>query len=151
LILPRISSAQAALAALSSAGPLTPSTLQAIEAVSQWARATPGAHGALRSDTESTESEVRGALARLAAENEDGTEWSSLLKRTLATQLGELLTEFSDAKWLADALKNPYATSTPRPGLEPPSRRTLSGDRGLALRSAFAAITGTLIACALWI
>jgi uncharacterized membrane protein YccC len=148
LILPRISSVQAALAALSAAGPITRSTLQAIEAVSQWARATPGAHGALSSDTES---EVRGALARLTAESEAGTDWSSLLKRTMAAQLGELLTELSDAVRLADALKNPYATSTPGPRLEPPSRRTLSGDRGLALRSAFAAIAGTLMACALWI
>jgi uncharacterized membrane protein YccC len=148
LMLPRVSSVQAALAALSATGPITRSTLQAIEAVSQWARATPGAHGALPSDTET---EVRGALARLTAESEDGTEWSSLLKRTIVTQLGELLTELSDAVWLADALKNPYATSTPGPRLEPPSRRTLSGDRGLALRSAFAATAGTLMACALWI
>jgi uncharacterized membrane protein YccC len=148
LILPRVSSVQAALAALSSAGPLTGSTLQAIEAVSQWARAIPGARGALPSEVDR---EVRGALARLTAESEGGTEWSSLLQRTIATQLGELLTELSDAVCLADALKNPYATSTPGPRLEPPSRRTLSGDRGLALRSAFAAIAGTLIACALWI
>ena len=148
LILPRVSSVQAALAALSAAGPLSGATLQAIEAVSQWARATPGAHGALPSDTES---EARGALARLTAESEDGTEWSSLLKRTIATQLGQLVTELSDAVRLADALKNPYATSTPGPRLEPPSRRTLSGDRGLALRSALAATAGMLIACALWI
>src|SRR5262252_7795331 len=148
LIFPRISSVQAALAALSAAGPLTASTLQAIEAVSQWARATPGAHGALPSDTES---EARGALARLTAESEDGTQWSSLLKRTIATKLEELLTELSDAVGLADALKNPYATSTPGPRLEPPSRRTLPADRGLALLSAFAATAGTLIACALWI
>jgi uncharacterized membrane protein YccC len=147
LILPRISSVQAALVALSAAGPITRSTLQAIEAVSQWARATP-ARGAFPSEVDR---EVRGALARLTAESEDGTDWSSLLKRTIATQLGELLTELSDAVRLADALKNPYATSTPGPRLEPPSRRTLSGDRGLALRSAFAAIAGTLIACALWI
>jgi uncharacterized membrane protein YccC len=148
LILPRISSVQAALAALSAAGPLTGTTLQAIEAVSQWARATPRAHGALPSDTES---EARGALSRLTGEGEDNAEWSALLKRTIATQLGELLTELSDAVWLADALKNPYATATPGPRLEPPSRRTLAGDRGLALLSAFAAIAGTLIACALWI
>ena len=148
LILPRVSSVQAALAALSAAGPLTGSTLQAIEAVSRWARATPGAHGALASDTES---EARGALARLTAESEDGAEWSSLLERTVATQLGELVTELSDAVWLADGLKNPYGTSAPGPRLEPPSRRTLPGDRGLALRSAFAATAATLMACGLWI
>ena len=148
LILPRVSSVQAALTALSAAGPVSGATLQAIEAVSQWARATPGAHGALPSDTES---EARSALARLTAESEDGAEWSSLLQRTIATQLGQLVTELSDAVRLADALKNPYATSTPGPRLEPPSRRTLSGDRGLALRSALAATAGMLIACALWI
>jgi uncharacterized membrane protein YccC len=148
LILPRLSSVQGALAALSSAGPLTPSTLQAIQAVSQWARAIPGARGALPSGVDP---EVRGALARLTAESQGGTEWSSLLKRTMATQLGELLTELSDAVWLADALKNPYGTSAPRLRLEPPSRRTLAADRGLALRSAFAATAGTLTACALWI
>ena len=148
LILPRVSSVQAALAALSAMGPLTGSTLQAIEAVSQWARATPGAHGALPSHAES---EALAALARLSAQSEDGAEWSSLLKRTVATQLGELLTDLSDAVCLADALKNPFATSTPGPRLEPPSRRSLSGDRGLALLSAFAATAGTLMACALWI
>ena len=148
LILPRLSSVQGALAALSSAGPLTPSTLQAIQAVSQWARAIHGARGALPSEVDR---EVRSALARLTAESEDNAEWSSLLKRTIATQLEELLTELSDAVWLADALKSPYGTSVPGPRLEPPSRRTLVADRGLALRSAFAATAGTLIACALWI
>src|SRR5262249_3436622 len=148
LILPRLSSVQGALAALSCAGPLTPSTLQAIEAVSQWARATPGARGALPSEVDR---EVRGALARLTAASEDGTEGSSLVTRTMAAEFGELLAESADAIWLADALKNPYATSTPGPRLEPPSRRTLSADRGLALLSAFAAIAGTLMACALWI
>ena len=148
LILPRVSSVQAALAALRAAGPLTDSTLQAIEAVSHWARAIPGAHGTLPGDTES---EVRGSLARLTAESENGTEWSSLLQRTIATQLGQLVTELSEVVWLADALKNPYATPAPGPRLEPPSRRALSRDRGLALRSAFAATAGTLIACALWI
>ena len=148
LMLPRVSSVQAALAALSATGPLSGSTLQAIEAVSQWARATPGSHGALPSDNES---EARGALARLAAESEDGAEWPSLLKRTIATQLGELLTDLPDAVWLADALKNLHATSVPGPRLEPASRRTLPADRGLALLSAFAAIAATLIAGALWI
>jgi uncharacterized membrane protein YccC len=147
MILPRVSSVQAALAALSAAGPLTPSTLQAIEAVSQWARAIPGARGELSSEVDR---EVRGALTRLIAESQDGTEWSSLLKRTMATQLGELLTELSDAVVLADALKNP-STSTQVPRLERPSRRTLAADRGLALRSAFAATAATLVACALWI
>jgi len=148
LILPRVSGVQTALAALSAAGPITRSTLQAIEAVSHWARATPGAHGAPPSDTGS---EVRAALARLTAESENGAEWSLLLQRTIATQLEELLTELSEAVWLADALKNPYGTSVTGPRLEPPSRRALSTDRGLALRSAFAAVVGTLIACALWI
>jgi uncharacterized membrane protein YccC len=148
LILPRVSSAQAALSALSAAGPLTSATLQAIESVSQWARATPEAHGALPGGTES---EVRAALARLAAESEDGAEWPSLLNRTLATQLAQLVTELSDALSLADALKNPYGTSAPGPYLEPASRRTLPADRGLALLSAFAAAAATLTACALWI
>jgi len=148
LILPRVSSVQAALAALSATGPLTGSTLQAIEAVSQWARATPGALGALPSDTES---EARGAVARLTAESEGGTEWSLLLRRTIAAQLGQLVTELSEAAWLADALKDPDATSAPGPRLEPPSPRTLAADHGLAPRSAVAAVVGTLIACGLWI
>src|SRR5215469_3497079 len=142
LTLPRVSSVQAALAALSAAGPLTPSTLEAIQAVSQWARATPGARGALPSEVDR---EVRGALARLTAESEDGADWSSLLKRTIATQLGQLVPDLSDAVWLADALKNPYGTSAPGPRLEPASRRTLAADRGLALLSAFAATATMLI------
>ena len=147
LILPRLSSVQGALAALSATGPLSPSTLQAIQAVSQWARAIPGARGA----PSEVDREVRGALVRLTAESEGGTEWSLLLQRTIATQLGQLVPDLSDAVWLADALKNPYGPSAPGPRLEPASRRTLPADRGLALLSAFAAIAGTLIACALWI
>jgi uncharacterized membrane protein YccC len=148
LILPRVSGVQAALAALIAAAPLTRSTLQAIEAVSQWARATPAARGGRPSDVET---EVRGALARLTAESEGGTEWSLLLKRTVVTQLERLVTDLSDAVWLADALKNPSPTSAPGPRLEPKTPRTLVADRGLALRSAFAATVGTLLACALWI
>ena len=147
LILPRLSSVQGALAALSATGPLSPSTLQAIQAVSQWARAIPGARGA----PSEVDREVRGALVRLTAESEGGTEWSLLLQRTIATQLGQLVPDLSDAVWLADALKNPYGPSAPGPRLEAASRRTLPADRGLALLSAFAAIAGTLIACALWI
>jgi uncharacterized membrane protein YccC len=147
-ILPRVSSVQAALAALSAAGPINRATVQAIEGASRWARAYSTSGGMLPGDIET---ELRAALARLSAESEDGNEWSSLLQRGMAFQLRELVTELSDAAQLAAALKNPYRPLADGPLLEPPSRRTLHRDRGLALLSAFAAATATLVACALWI
>jgi uncharacterized membrane protein YccC len=148
LILPRVSSVQAALAALSTAAPLTRSTLQAIEATSRWARAFPAPNGALRSDVET---ELHAALARMTAESEGGSEWISLVQRTIATQLRELVTELSDAARLAAALKDPDGTPAVATLVGPPSPRALPRDRGLALLSAFAATAATLIACALWI
>jgi uncharacterized membrane protein YccC len=148
LILPRVSSVQAALGALSAAGPLGRSTLQAIEAASRWARAFPGATGALRSDVQT---ELHAALARVTAESEGSSEWISLVQRTIATQLRELVTELSAAARLAVVVKDPDGTPAVANLLGPPSRRALPRDRGLALLSAFAATAATLIACALWI
>jgi uncharacterized membrane protein YccC len=147
-ILPRVSSVQAAVAALSAAGPITRPTVQALEAASRWARAYSTSGGMLPGDIDT---ELHAALARLSAEGEDGNKWSSLLERAMAIQLRQLVTELSDAARLAAALKNPYGTLADGPALEPPSRRTLPRDRGLALLSAFAAATATLVACALWI
>jgi uncharacterized membrane protein YccC len=148
LILPRVSSVQAALAALSAAGPVTRPALQAIEAASRWARAFPTVDGTLRLDLDA---ELRASLARLTVEAQEGVEWSSLLQRTLVTQLRRLITDLSDAAWLAAAVKDPDGPRAGGPILAPPSRRTLPRDRGLALLSAFAAAAATLIACALWI
>jgi uncharacterized membrane protein YccC len=148
LTLPRVSSVQAALAALSAAGPLSRATLEAIEAASRWARAFPGATGALRSDVET---ELHAALARLTAGSEGSSEWIPLVQRTLATQLRALVTELSAAARLAVALKDPDGTPSVANLLGPPSRRALPRDRGLALLSALAASAATLIACALWI
>jgi uncharacterized membrane protein YccC len=148
LILPRVSSVQAALGVLSTAGPLSRSTLQAIEATSRWARTFPGANGALHSDVET---ELHAALARVTAGSEGSSEWISLVQRTLATQLRELVTDLSDASRLVVAVKDPDGTTAVATLLGPPTRRALPRDRGLALLSAFAATAATLIACALWI
>jgi len=148
LILPRVSGVQAALAALSAAGPLNRSTVQVIEAASRWGRAFLPANEALRSDAEI---ELHAALARVTAENEARSDWISLVQRTIATQLRALVTELSDAARLAAALKNPNGTPAVATLLGPPSRRALPRDRGLALLSAFAATAATLIACVLWV
>ena len=148
LILPRVSSVQAALAALSAVGPLTQSTLQAIEATSRWARAFPGASGAHRSDVET---ELHAALAAVEAESDGSGQWILLVQRTIAIQLRELVTELSDASRLVMALKDPDRAPAVATLLGPPTRRALPRDRGLALLSAFAATAATLIACALWI
>ncbi len=148
LILPRVSGVQAALAASRAAGPLNRSTLQVIEATSRWARAFPAANEALRSDAEI---ELHAALARVTAESEGSSEWISLVQRTIATQLRELVTDLSAAAGLAVILKDPDGTPASATPLGPPSRRMLSRDRGLALLSAFAATAATLIGCALWI
>jgi uncharacterized membrane protein YccC len=148
LILPRVSSVQAALAALSAAGPLTQSTLQAIEATSRWARAFPGTSGAHRSDVQT---ELHAALAAVEAESDGSGQWILLVQRTIAIQLRELVTELSDAARLVVALKDPERAPAVATVLGPPTRRALPRDRGLALLSAFAATAATLIACALWI
>ena len=148
LILPRVSSVQAALGALSAAGPPSRSTLPAIEAASRWARAFPGGAAALRVDAET---ELHAALARVTAESEGSSEWISLVQQTIATQLRALVTELSAAARLALVLKDPDATPAVANLLGPASRRALPRDRGLALLSAFAATAATLIACALWI
>jgi uncharacterized membrane protein YccC len=148
LILPRVSSVQAALAALSAAGPLTRSTLQLLEAASRWARAFPEAKGALQSGVET---ELHAALARVTAETEGNSNWSALVQRTIATQLRTLVTELSGAARLAAALKDPAKTPTVTTLLERPSRRALPRDRGLAFLSALSAAAATPIACALWI
>jgi uncharacterized membrane protein YccC len=147
-ILPRVSSVQAALGALSAAGPLSRSALLAIETASRWARAFPAPRGTLRSDVET---ELHAALARMTAESEGSSEWIALVQRTIATQLRELVTELSDAARLAAALKDPDGTPAVANLLGAPSRRALPRDHGLALLSAFAATAATLIACALWI
>ncbi len=148
LILPRVSSVQAALAALSAAGPLSRSTLQAIDAASRWARAFPGGSGAPGSDVET---ELHAALARLTADSEGSSEWISLVQRTLASQLRALVAELSAAARLAGVLKDPDGMPAVANLLGPPSRRAFPRDRGLALLSAFAATAATLVACALWI
>lgn len=147
LILPRVSSVQGAVAALSAAGPLPQPTLEAIEAASRWARAFPGNQEPGRPEGET---EVRAAFARLAAES-DHSGWSSLVQRTISKQLGSLVTDLSEAASLARALKDPLDLPARAPPLDPPSPRALHRDRGLALLSAFAAAAAMLIACALWI
>jgi uncharacterized membrane protein YccC len=147
-ILPRVSGVQAALAALSAAGPVNRATLQAIAAASRWAGAYSSSAGMVRGEVET---DLQAALARLSAESEDGNQWCSLLERGMAIELRQLVTELSDAARLAAALKSPDVTLADGPAIAPPSRRTLHRDRGLALLSAFAAATATLVACALWI
>jgi hypothetical protein len=88
------------------------------------------------------------ALWRVIVESEGSSEWISLVQRTIATQLRELVTELPAAAGLALALKDPYGTPAVANLLGPPSRRALSRDRGLALLSAFAATAARLIACA---
>jgi uncharacterized membrane protein YccC len=97
------------------------------------------------------ETELHAALARVTAGSEGSSEWISLVQRTLATQLRELVTDLSDASRLVVAVKDPDGTPAVATLLGPPTRRALPRDRGLALLSAFAATAATLIACALWI
>jgi uncharacterized membrane protein YccC len=147
-ILPRVSGVQAALGALSAAGPVDPATVQIIEAASRWVREYSSSGGVVRGDVDT---ELHAALARLTAESEAGNKWSSLLQREIASQLRQVVTELSDAERLLAALKNPDGALSAGLRLGPPSRRTLPRDRGLALLSAFAAVTATLVASALWI
>jgi len=149
LILPRVSSIQAALVAVSASGPLNQSTLDVIEAASRWARAFPDASVAASGDVDT---QLDAALEQLTVAGKGSSEWISLVQRAIACQLRALVMELSDAARLAQALKNPIGgTAGVATLLGAPSRRVLSRDRGLALLSALAATAATLMACTLWI
>jgi hypothetical protein len=93
------------------------------------ARAFRAPNGALRIDVET---EVHAPLPRVIAESEGSSEWISLVQRTTAAQLRELVTELSAAARLAVALKDPDGTPAVANLLGSPSRRALSRDRALA-------------------
>ena len=147
LVLPHLSGIRAALAALSAAGPVSPTTVQVLEAGARWARAYPTAS---ETPHHFAETELNAAIARLAAESTGG-DWASLLQRTMATQLRQLVLDLTDAARLAIALRQPNAISVEGIHLESASPRTLHRDRGLAFLSAVAAVAATLIGCVLWI
>ena len=64
----------------------------------RWARAFRAPNGARRIDVET---EVYAALPRVIAESDGSSEWISLVQRTKAAQLRELVTELSVAARLA--------------------------------------------------
>jgi uncharacterized membrane protein YccC len=150
--LPRVSGLQQALAALSAEKQLSPATQDAIAKASQWARllSLPTASVLARNDLAI---ELQAACARLAAEPRGDDEWSWALKDLIAVQLPLVVAHLSDAERIISALRNPETAELAQVRDTESSRRprSLHRDRGLAVLSAAAATTATLVACFMWI
>jgi uncharacterized membrane protein YccC len=150
--LPRVSGLQQALRALSAEKQLSPATLDAIAKASQWARllSSPTASALARNDLAI---ELQAACARLAAEPRGDDEWTWALKDLIAVQLPLVVAHLSDAERIISALRNPETVELAQVRDTESSRhpRSLHRDRGLAVLSAAAATTATLVACFMWI
>jgi uncharacterized membrane protein YccC len=150
--LPRVSGLQQALTALSAEKQLSPATKDAIAKASQWARllSSPTASALARNDLVI---ELQAACARLAAEPRGDDEWTWALKDLIAVQLPLVVAHLSDAERIISALRNPEAVELAQVRDTESSRhpRSLHRDRGLAVLSAAAATTATLVACFMWI
>jgi len=178
VLLPRLSTIQAATTTLRTNGMLRPQVVAILESTSAWAAAfatageEAGETGSLeaRSDQalDDAATSARNAstsvgdrrqtlqtqLAALASERQQRTvDWQGLLEQTVITNIEELVTALEDCRTLAQALEHPETRLSPRLEREAatPGQRFLHRDRGLALLSAGAAMLATLTACVLWI
>ena len=130
-----LTSVQGGLSALRAQAPLCPSLVRFIKSASRWAR-------------------TREQLPPPRFDSRDDlTDRQSLLEQASATRLSALLKAFEESRALASTLKDPTLklSSDLQHEVALSSRRTLPGDRGLALLSALAATGACLIACLLWI
>ena len=151
-LLPRVSSVQQALAALSVEDRLSPATRDVIAAASRWAR------NLTRGDLPQAElhhsvTELRSACARLGAEPRTSDTWSWALRDSVAAHLSQVVDDMLDARQLIGLIEGtehaPGGKGRPEGGSQTP--RPMHRDRGLALLSAGAASAATLVACLMWI
>jgi uncharacterized membrane protein YccC len=151
-LLPRVSGIQQALGALAAENRLSPAVQDALARTSHWAHALSRPE-APPAEIRDSSLEVRAACARLAAEPRDGDTWSWALRESIAAQLPRAVDELLQAERIISVLKGTESPEEPRiRALEgSPRPRSMHCDRGLAMLSAAAAATATLIACGLWI
>lgn len=152
-LLPQVSGMQQALTALAAENQLSPAALETMAKASRWAR--------LLSLPEAPESEVRtaaaelhAACARLVAESHGVDAWASALRISVAAELPRVVADLSDTRRIISALHHAEDSEQleqfrDSEGADNP--RWLHRDRGLAVLSAAAAATATLIACLFWI
>jgi len=95
--------------------------------------------------------EARAAFAAVA----DGpapTPWIRALRIDLATRMGDLVTDWHACTELRRSIDEGIAGNVaPKHRTKAMRRRVLHLDRGLAMRSAIAAVLSTVMSCALWI
>jgi uncharacterized membrane protein YccC len=151
-LLPRVSGVQQALVALTAEKQLSPAAQEAIAKASQWAR-TLSRPDVAEAELRDSTTELRAACARLAAEPLNADTWSWALRDSIAAQLPRIVDDLLDAGHLVAAIKGTEGAEIVKIREQEGSRRprSMHRDRGLAVLSAGAAATATLVACALWI
>jgi uncharacterized membrane protein YccC len=151
-LLPRVSGVQQALVALTAENELTARAQDALAKASYWAR-TLSQPEARQSEVQDAAIELRAACTRLAAEPRNADTWSWVLRNSIAVQLPRVVDDLLDADHLIAAIKGVESAGVAQirdtDGRRRP--RPMHRDRGVAVLSAGAAATATLVACALWI
>ena len=150
VLLPRLSTIQAATTTLRESGMLRAPIVALLESASGWATAFSAADGEMGARRQALQTQ----LAALTSEQQQRSpDWQGLLEQTVMTNIDELVRALEDCRALARALEHREAHLPAHLEHEAATagRRFLHRDRGLALLSAGAAALATLTACVLWI
>ena len=149
VLLPRLSTIQAATTTLRESGMLRAPMVALLESAAGWAAAFSAADGEM-----ARREALQAKLAELTLEQQKRQpDWEGLLEQTVVTNIDELVRSLEDCRTLARALEHPETHLPAQLEHEAATsgRRFLHRDRGLALLSAGAAALATLTACVLWI
>jgi uncharacterized membrane protein YccC len=151
-LLPRVSGVQQALVALTAENQVSAAAQDAIAKASHWAR-TLSRPEVPQAELRIATAELRAACARLAAQPSNADTWSWALRDSIAAQLPRIVDDLLDADHLIAAIKGVQSPEAAQIRDAESSRRPrpMHRDRGLAILSAAAAATSTLIGCVLWI
>ena len=150
VLLPWLSTIQAATTTLRESGMLRAPIVALLESASGWATAFSAADGEMGARRQALQTQ----LAALTSEQQQRSpDWQGLLEQTVMTNIDELVRALEDCRALARALEHREAHLPAHLEHEAATagRRFLHRDRGLALLSAGAAALATLTACVLWI
>jgi uncharacterized membrane protein YccC len=149
VLLPRLSTIQAATTTLREGGTLRAPIVALLESASGWATAFSAADGEM-----ARRQSLQAKLADVTLEQQKRQpDWQGLLEQTVITNIDELVLALEDCRALARALEHPETHLPAQLEHETATtgRRFLHRDRGLALLSAGAAALATLTGCFLWI
>jgi uncharacterized membrane protein YccC len=151
-LLPRVSGIQQALVALSTENQLSAAAQDAIAEASHWAL-TLSRPEVPPAELRYATAELRAACARLTADPRDADTWSYALRDSIAAQLLRVVDDLLEADRLIVAIRGAESAESAQIRDAEGSRRPrpMHRDRGLAVLSAAAAATSTLVGCFLWI